>query len=205
MEKLRYRHRVSIRICHWLNVQLLITMIWSGVLIYWANPQYGPIPEWAVQNFRLHHRLAEGMGFHFLLMWPLMINGIVYLFFTIISSHWKDIIPAKDEWSKIVPFILGDIHLSKKKVSFRGPYNPAQKLAYTSAFLLGIILIISGFAIFRPVQLGWLTELIGGYEVARFIHFVSMILMCLFIFLHLLQVLRAGWKNLISMITGEIE
>ena len=70
-------------------------MTWSGILIYWAHEAYVPIPKSVVEFFGLNAHLAEGMGWHFLLMWPFVINGIVYCFYLIFSGEWREITPTK--------------------------------------------------------------------------------------------------------------
>ncbi|HZG23999.1 MAG TPA: cytochrome b/b6 domain-containing protein, partial [Chitinophagaceae bacterium] len=71
-----------------------------------------------------------------------------------------------------------------------------------SIIVMGFGSILTGLAIYKPVQLGWLCSLMGGYEFARIIHFALTIAYCLFFVIHILQVLRAGWKNFSSMVTG---
>jgi thiosulfate reductase cytochrome b subunit len=200
---LAMKHPLPIRLSHWINVQLLLMMIWSGILIYWANPQYGEIPASAISILRINNRLAEGMGWHFLLMWPLAFNGLVYMIYSLYSGHWKKLLPDKTSVRLLFPFILADLHLTRKTVSYVGDYNPAQRFAYTCALFLIFISLFSGIAIYKPVQLGWPVSLLGGYENARLVHFISMVGITLFILIHVVQVIRAGWRNFFSMIAGD--
>lgn len=181
-------------------------MAWSGVLIYWAHQAYLPIPKFLVEKLHLHHRLAEGMGWHFLMMWFFTINGLAYIFYLGVSGEWKKIIPNKKDFKEIIPYILHDLKILGNGPAPRGPYNPAQKLAYTSAILMGVGLSLTGLAIYKPVQMGWITNLLGGYEAARFEHFALLISLSLFFVVHIIQVIRAGWSNFASMVAGsEIE
>ena len=181
-------------------------MIWSGILIYWANQAYIKIPaDWA-EKLNLDYRLAEGMGWHFLLVWFLLLNGLFYLLFLIFSGEWRELIPTKQTFKEAPRVVLHDLKILKEAPPVNGKFNAAQKLAYTAAVLMGIGSVVTGFAIWKPVQLGWLTSLLGGYEAARLEHFILMVGFIIFIIIHVLQVIRAGWNNFRAMIAGyEIE
>jgi thiosulfate reductase cytochrome b subunit len=96
---------------------------------------------------------------------------------------------------------LYDFHL-RKELPPQGKYNDAQRIAYTGVILMGAGSIISGFAIYKPTQLYWLTAVLGGYEWARWEHFWLMISFVLFFVVHIAQVTKAGWSNFRSMVTG---
>jgi thiosulfate reductase cytochrome b subunit len=191
-----------IRWCHWLNVPLLSIMIWSGLLIYWANPMYLPLPDWLAQALFLDHRLAEGMGWHFAVMWLFAINGIIYTSYLLISGEWREIVPLKRSFADALEVVKHDLKLRKDLPPQPGKMNGAQRFAYTGALSLGVLVLITGIAIYKPVQIQWLTESLGGYPAARFEHFVCMVMFILFIGTHLAQVFRAGWTNLRGMISG---
>ena len=200
--KLPMKHSLPLRVFHWINVPVLVLMIWSGLLIYWANQAYIIFPEWFVNTFSIHHRLAEGMGWHFFLMWIFAINGIGFIAYTLISGHWKDLVPNSWDLKNLIPFVLSDLHLSKKEIPITDKYNPAQKVFYTSALLMAAMTLVTGLAIYKPVQVGWLTELLGGYKAARFEHFMLWAGLITFIILHLIQVIRSGWQNAKTMASG---
>ena len=84
----------------------------------------------------------------------------------------------------------------------RAKFNGAQRLAYTGVILMGAGSVLTGLAIYKPTQLGWLTSLLGGYEWARWEHFALMIGYVLFFIIHIAQVIRAGWNNFRAMVTG---
>ncbi len=181
-------------------------MAWSGILIYWAHQAYVILPKILVDKLNLHHRLAEGMGWHFLVMWIFALNGLGYCLYLILSGDWRNIFPRKKDFQELLPFVLHDLKILKTGPDLREIYNPAQKMAYTSAILMGAGLILTGAAIFKPVQLGWLTSLLGGYEAARLEHFILLVAIFLFFIVHILQVMRSGWNNFRAMVVGhEIE
>ncbi len=97
--------------------------------------------------------------------------------------------------------LLHDLHIRKYEPP-QLKYNGGQRIAYTAIIIMGVGSIITGLAIYKPVQFSWLTWLCGGYEAARLEHFILTIGYCLFFVVHILQVIRAGWKNFRSMITG---
>lgn len=185
-----------LRYVHWLNVPLLSVMMWSGVLIYWANQAYYKLPSPLIEFFRISYRLAEGMSWHFFIMWFYVVNGSLYLCYFIWTKRWRIIFPNSQSMKELIPYLFHNSH-------YQGMYNPAQRIAYTGAITLNILAVLTGLAIYKPVQLGILCSFLGGYESARFIHFLCLNGLGIFIVIHIIQVIRAGWKNFRLMITGE--
>ena len=212
MEKqLEKKHPLAIRWLHWVNFPLLAMMIWSGILIYWANPVFGIrlfgyelfkfFPPWFNEYLGIPFRLAEGLQLHFFFMWFFAVNGVLYIIYTIISGEWRALLPIPSSLKRAPLVALHDAHIVKK-LPPQGKYNDAQRIAYTSIILMGAASIVTGLAIYKPTQLSWLTGLLGGYEWARFEHFWLMVLFVLFFVVHVVQVALAGWGNFRSMITG---
>lgn len=196
------KHALWLRLVHWFNAPILSLMIWSGVLIYWANDIYpGFFPAWFYDFFKVDHRLAEGLAIHFTIAWFFIFNGLIYLLLFFWRGHWKEILPDQETFRQLIPTILHDLGV-RKKVPPQGKFNAAQKVAYTTLIFLAAIEVLSGFAIYKPVQLSWLKNIFGGYENARLIHFIAMLSICAFIFVHLIQVIRAGWHQFQSIVTG---
>lgn len=200
------KHTRMGRWLHWLNFPFLMLMIWSGLLIYWADQAYIQFPDELMEQLNIDHRLAEGMGWHFFVMWFYAINGLIYLLYLGISGQWRKLMPNRHTFPNALKVIAHDLKLRKDPPVMEGKYNSAQKLAYLSAILMGIGTLITGIAIYKPVQLGWLVTLLGGYRAARLEHFMLMVGFVFFIIVHIIQVLRAGWNNFRSMVAGyEIE
>ncbi|MBV8070243.1 MAG: cytochrome b/b6 domain-containing protein [Acidobacteriaceae bacterium] len=207
MLKIKLKHLLAVRWFHWINFPLLFLMIWSGLLIYWAFPVYhiGPLhffPKTVFNALHVPFRLAEGMALHFFFMWLFVINGILYIGYTLISGEWRLLVPRswsafRDAWE----VILHDLHL-RSQLPHQEKYNAAQQIAYTGIVLMGIASVLTGFAIYKPVQLNWLTALMGGYPMARLIHFVLTLGYVVFFIVHVVQVALAGWNNFRSMVTG---
>jgi thiosulfate reductase cytochrome b subunit len=215
MKRIVKKHPLAIRWFHWLNFPLLTVMIWSGFLIYWANDVYRIgwgrttllkfFPESFYDALHLKYKLASGMAFHFVFMWLFALNGLLYVLFTLFSGQWRYLLPNRASFKEAWLVILHDLHLRKAE-PLRQKYNGAQKITYSAIILMGFGSIISGLAIYKPIQYGWLCAIIGGYEWARIIHFALSIGYCLFFFLHIVQVIRAGWNNFRGMVTGfEVE
>ncbi|MBV9158753.1 MAG: cytochrome b/b6 domain-containing protein [Acidobacteriaceae bacterium] len=207
MQKLKLKHLVAIRWFHWINFPLLFLMIWSGFLIYWAYPVYhiGPVrvvPNWIYQTFHWDHRLADGMALHFFFMWLFILNGILYVSYTIFSGEWRLLVPRslhtfQDAWH----VALYDLHLRKERPT-QTKYNAAQQLSYTGIVVMGIGSVLTGLAIYKPAQLAWLAALFGGYQGARLMHFGLTVGYLLFFVVHVVQVILAGWNNFRSMVIG---
>jgi thiosulfate reductase cytochrome b subunit len=211
MKHLVHKHPLAIRWFHWLNFPLLAIMIWSGLLIYWAYDPYAIklfghtvfkfFPEWFYQKYHIKRRLAEGMAFHFVFMWLFAVNGALYVLYTLFSGEWRYLLPKKSSWREAWLVLLHDLHL-KKTAPPQNKYNAAQRIAYSAVILMGLGSLLTGLAIYKPVQLYWLVFLCGGYKTARLIHFALTIGYCLFFVIHIIQVFLAGWQNFISMIRG---
>lgn len=211
MKKIVKKHPLAIRWFHWVNFPVLAVMIWSGLLIYWANDVYKIgfgnttllkfFPDSVYKALNVPYRLAEGMAYHFIFMWLFFLNGIAYVLYTIFSGEWKYLWPDRHSFKQAWQVLLHDLHL-RKTAPAQGKYNAAQKIAYSSIIVMGIGSILTGLAIYKPVQLEWLCAVFGGYTMARIIHFALTIGYVLFFLVHLFQVIRAGWNNFRAMITG---
>lgn len=200
--KIVEKHALTLRLLHWLNVPLLLLMIWSGVLIYWANDVYpGFFPEWFYDLFHVRNRLAEGLSIHFFVGWLFVLNGFLYVTWFVVSGHWREVLPSRETWRWAWPTILSDMGLWKGTLP-SWKFNAMQKLAYSTVIVLALGLVTTGMAIYKPVQLGWLTAALGGYKAARAEHFGAMILLVGFIGVHLVQVARAGWNAFRAMVAG---
>lgn len=200
--KIIEKHSLAIRWFHWINFPLILLMIWSGILIYWANRAYIPIAPEISTFLRINNRLAEGMGWHFMLMWFFMFNGLAYVLYLFFSGEWRFIFPNRNSFQQAIDVILYDLGITKKKPILLDKFNGAQKIAYTFILINGFFALLTGFAIYKPVQLGFITKTLGGYEAARLEHFIVMIIFILFFIIHLLQVLKAGWNNFRAMVAG---
>lgn len=210
--RIRKKHPLLIRWAHWLNFPLLAIMIWSGLLIYWANGVYRIgwgdttmlkfFPKSFYDALHIPYRLAEGMAFHFAFMWLFVLNGIFYVLYTFLSGEWRMLFPRKKDWRDAWLVALHDLHLRKTKPVQDGKYNAAQRVSYTAIIVMGIGSVLTGLAIYKPVQLGWLCALLGGYAFARILHFALTIGYCLFFIVHIIQVALAGWNNFRGMVAG---
>jgi len=196
---------------HWVNFPVLVIMIWSGLLIYWANDVYdvsvGGItlyhffPDWFYRALDLEHGLAVGMAYHFAFMWFFAINGVLYVAYTFFSGEWRHLLPNRHTPREAWDVVLHDLHLRKTPLP-RAKFNGAQRIAYTGVILMGAGSVLTGLAIYKPTQVAWLTSLLGGYAWARWEHFALTVGYVLFFIVHIAQVIRAGWNNFRAMVTG---
>jgi thiosulfate reductase cytochrome b subunit len=206
------RHHGVVRLTHWLNAVVLLGMIASGLQIYLAYPHFGPrgdpypvpnpwdgggIPHWA----RLGGWLAGGLNWHFALAWPFVLSGLLYLGFLAASGEWRSLLFRPRDVGPAVQMQLYYLRLRPDHPP-QGKHNALQKGAYTAIVALGAISALTGFAIYKPVQLGWLTTLFGGYELARYWHFVAVWVFVAFTLLHVMLVLLVDPASLRAMITG---
>ena len=210
-KQLEKKHSLAKRWLHWVNFPLLAMMIWSGLLIYWANAVFGIkifgyelfhfFPAWFYEFLGIPFRLAEGLQLHFFFMWLFAANGVLYVLYLLFSGEWRAILPVPGSFKRALLVTLHDLHIVKK-LPAQGKYNDAQRIAYTGVIVMGAASILTGLAIYKPTQASFLTTLLGGYEWARWEHFWLTIAFVGFFFVHVGQVILAGWSNFRSMITG---
>ena len=205
------KHPLAIRWFHWINFPVLAIMIWSGMLIYWANDVYRVgwgnttilkfFPDSFNKALSIPFRLSEGMSLHFVFMWLFAINGFIYVLYLLLSREWKLIFPNRKVLKESWLVILHDLHI-RKGIPPQKKYNAAQRLAYTGVIIMGLGSLLTGLAIYKPVQFHLLCAVLGGYEWARAEHFILTILFTLFFVVHIIQVIIAGWNNFRGMVTG---
>jgi thiosulfate reductase cytochrome b subunit len=211
MGRLERKHSLATRLFHWANVPILAVMIWSGLLIYWANDVYAIrfrghvlfhfFPAWFYTTFGMDRRLGEGMAWHFAFMWLFAINGLLYVLYTTISGEWRHLVPNRRTFAEAYQVVLHDLYLRRTPLP-RRKFNGAQRLAYSGVIAMGAGSLLTGLAIYKPVQLAWLASALGGYQAARLEHFTLTILYVMFFVVHIIQVIKAGWNNARSMIIG---
>jgi thiosulfate reductase cytochrome b subunit len=204
------RYHGLVRLAHWLNAIVLLGMIASGLQIYMAFRHFGPrgepypnpfdgaaLPAWS----RLGGWLAGGLNWHFALAWPFVITGLVYLGFLAWSGEWRTLLFRPRDLGPAIQMQLYYLRLRSAHPP-QGKHNALQKAAYTSIIVLGAVSVLSGFAIYKPVQLPWLTTLFGGYELARYWHFWTVWIFVGFTLLHVALVFLVDPASLRGMITG---
>ncbi|HEX8279553.1 MAG TPA: cytochrome b/b6 domain-containing protein [Segetibacter sp.] len=211
MKTIVHKHPLAIRWFHWVNFPVLVCMIWSGLLIYWANDVYKIswndkvlfqfFPEGFYKTLHIPFHLAKGMSWHFACMWLFTINGFLYILFTVFSGQWKFLLPNKRSFKEAWWVLLHDLHI-RKYAPPQIKYNAAQRIAYTAIIIMGIGSLLTGLAIYKPVQFRTITWLCGGYAAARAEHFILTIGYVLFFLIHIVQVIKTGWNNFQAMITG---
>jgi thiosulfate reductase cytochrome b subunit len=211
MKRIIEKHPLAIRWFHWVNFPVIMIMIWSGLLIYWANDEYhiqlGSLmdikffPEFIYNALDLGGHLATGMAFHFTLAWFFALNGIAYVLYTAISGEWRYLVPRKESFYEAWRVLLNDLFI-KKYDHPKTKFNGAQRIVYTSVIVMGLGSLLTGLAIYKPIQLNWLTWILGGYKTARLLHFCLTMAFCGFFVVHIAQVVRAGWNNFRAMVAG---
>ena len=200
-------HPLTVRITHWLNALAMVIMIMSGWRIYNSDPILPfSFPVWLTLggsyagSVDIHNEdgLAGALQWHFAGMWLLAINGIIYLAYGILSGHFRRAF-----------FPVGPTAVLRDALAalqFRlphrlGAYNAVQKTLYLGVLTAGVIMVLSGLAIWKPGQFQELTWLFGGFDVARVIHFLGMAAIVAFLIVHVALVVIVP-KTLPPMITG---
>jgi Ni/Fe-hydrogenase b-type cytochrome subunit len=207
----RPRHHWIVRLTHWVNALALVIMIGSGLRIFNAYPAFArrgetfccypfegsPIPAWLTFG----GWLAGARNWHFAMMWVLVMNGVVYLSFIYLHGEWRDLVPRRGDLRdarEMVKFYL----FARRDHPRQGKHNALQKGTYFAMPMVGVIAVMSGIAIWKPVQLAWLTTLFGGFVWARYWHFLSMVALVLLSVVHVVMVFAVDPYSLRSMVTG---
>jgi len=218
--RIKYKHSLAVRWMHWINFPLLAWMIYSGLLIYWADSQHEGLnahrvyrvgfggwtlfrlfPPWFYNTLHLKFQLAKGLGYHFFFMWFFALNGMAYVLYTFLSGEWRELLPTRHSFVEAIEVTLHDLRLNKRHPP-RRKFNGAQQIAYTGVVFMGAGSLLTGLAIYKPTQLHVLTALLGSYETARWLHFWLTLAYVGFFLVHVVQVIGAGWSNFRAMIIG---
>jgi thiosulfate reductase cytochrome b subunit len=189
-------HPVWVRVCHWTNAVAMVVMIMSGWQIYNASPLFNFLFP---KSITIGGWLAGALLWHFAAMWLLMINGLVYVVLGFATGRFR---------GKLTPITPSGV-IADTKAALSGKlshddlskYNSVQKLLYAGIILVGVIIVLSGLSIWKPVQFQYLTALFGGYDVARYVHFFAMAAIVLFLVVHVVMALLVP-KSLRAMLTG---
>jgi thiosulfate reductase cytochrome b subunit len=207
----RREQPLPIRIAHWLNVLFLILMAGSGLQILAAYPSLGPQgaqyswypfqgtppPDW----LRIGGWLAGGRHWHFAIAWFFILNGLLYLGYQFASGEWRRrfFLPHRDAPNALRQFAYyARLRQNPPALDF---YNGLQRLAYNSVVLFAVVMVLSGLAIYKPVQLHFLTVLLGGYDGARVVHLAGLCLLVIFAATHLILV-AIHPREIVRMVTG---
>jgi thiosulfate reductase cytochrome b subunit len=190
-------HPRWVRITHWINALAIFVMIGSGWQIYNASPLF---PFTFPRSITLGGWLAGGLMWHFAAMWVLVINGVVYVTLGILTGRLR---------RKLLPIYPSEV-IADIKAAFTGRlahddlsvYNAVQRLLYLGVLLAGVLVVLTGLSIWKPIQLQELAALFGGYEGARYLHFLAMTIIAGFIAIHIVMALLVP-KSLRAMIRGK--
>jgi thiosulfate reductase cytochrome b subunit len=189
-------HPLWVRITHWINAVAVVVMIGSGWEVYNASPLFGfEFPR----SITIGGWLAGALRWHFAAMWLLAVNGLVYVLLGLLTGRFR---------RRLLPVRPGEV-LADTRLALRGRlvhddltvYNAIQKLAYIGVIVASVVIVLSGLAIWKPVTLWRLTELFGGYEAARYVHFFAMAAIVGFFVVHVVMAFVVP-KALRAMITG---
>ena len=192
----RRLHPVPVRIMHWVNALAMIVMIASGWGIY---DDYVIISGFSFGQWRLGSWAAESLLWHFAGMWLLALNGLAYLVYGLVTGRFRE---------RLFPISVGELvrtvrdtlrfHIAHDDLTM---YNAVQKLLYIVVILAGISQVVTGLAIWKPVQLSGLIDLMGDFQAARVIHFLGMAVIVGFLLVHVALALLVP-QTLWAMLTG---
>lgn len=201
-----YEHPYVVRLCHWLTALSLPILAASGLGILRAFPSFGDkVPQHdfitVPDALALGGWLGGALQWHLTFMWLFAAAGAVYVCYQLASGHYRQVLFTPSAAPGVWPMARYYLRLGPKPPP-SGDYNPLQQLAYTIAIALSAMALVSGLALWKPVQLGWLVWLLGGFRLVRVWHFAAMCGLLAFVPGHLMMVALHGWNNTRSMFTG---
>jgi thiosulfate reductase cytochrome b subunit len=190
-------HPLFVRITHWINALAILVLLLSGWRIYNASPLFAfKFPsEWTLGGW-----LAGALQWHFAAMWLLAANGLAYLAYGILTGHFRrKLLPLSPAavFRDVAAAVRGRLAHDDLRI-----YNAAQRAAYLSVIALGVLMVLSGLVLWKPVQLYSLGLLMGDYEGARYLHFFAMAGIVFFIAVHIFMVAVVP-RSLLAMVTGK--
>ena len=189
-------HPVWVRVTHWINALAMLMMIGSGWQIYNASPLFGfTFPT----QIALGNWLAGALLWHFAAMWLLVLNGVVYVTLGILTGRFRRKlfpISPREVWRDFLAALRGRLAHDDLTV-----YNAVQRLLYVGILLTGVVIVLSGLSIWKPVQFQALTAFFGGYNTARYVHFAAMTAIVAFLVVHVTLAVLVP-KSLRAMIIG---
>ena len=190
-------HPWPVRVMHWINAVAMIVMIGSGWGIYNDSVIFNGV--WFPHSVRLGGWAAESLLWHFGFMWVLVLNGLAYLTYGLLTGRFRRrLFPiAPREVIEVVRETLR-FHLAHEDLTV---YNAVQKILYLVVILAGITQVITGLAVWKPIQLAWLVDLFGGFQGARLLHFLGMSVIALFLLVHVALAVLVP-RTLLAMVTG---
>lgn len=209
------RHHPIARLTHWISAAALAVMAASGLRIFNASPAFAPkgtppFPLWPWEGtpapawLTLGGWLGGARHWHFAMMWLLVLNGAVYLLHLFRRGRWRTIVPRVGGWRDAIEMARFYLYL-RRDHPVQGKHNALQQYAYTTMLVIGVLLVLSGLAIWKPVTLGWLTRALGGYAWARWWHFAAMLLLALLVLAHVIMVFTVDPYALRAMTTGKYD
>jgi Ni/Fe-hydrogenase b-type cytochrome subunit len=207
----RLRHHWIVRVTHWVNAIALTLMVGSGLRIFNAYPAFARKGEafccWPWEHKPIPDALTFGgwLGgarhWHFGLMWVLVLNGLVYLAFIYLHGEWRDLVPRRGDARDALEMIKFYLFV-RPSHPVQGKHNAMQKTTYFLLPILAIVQVLTGLAIWKPVQLAWITALFGGFVWARYWHFMTMVALIVLSFVHIFMVFAVDPYSIQSMVTG---
>ncbi len=190
-------HPLPLRIMHWINAIAIFIMIGSGWKIYNDDVIFGFLhfPDWLV----IGKWAQYGLQWHFFGMWIFVLNGLAYLTYGIVTYRFRrKLFPISPRELFVT---IGDALRFRLRHDDLIHYNAVQKVLYLGVILVGILIVISGLALWKPIQFSALADLFGSFQTIRLVHFLCMSAIVAFILVHVTLALLVP-QSLVAMVTG---
>jgi len=202
----RVEHPAIVRLCHWLSAISITVLIASGLEVFAAFPSFGDkVPQRDLftppDAVRLGGWLGGALQWHLAFAWIFLASGAAYASYQAATRNYRQVLFSRGDVRGVWPMVRHYFFFGPKPPVTEA-YNPLQKHAYTTVIVLGILSVLTGLVIWKPVQFSWLAWPMGGFHLARVWHFIIMWAMLAFVFGHLVMVVLHGWNNFVSMLTG---
>ncbi len=211
MSNLVKRNHWVIRLTHWINVVVIVIMAGSGMRIFNAHPAFArpgeqfPLNPWEGHPIPAALTFGAWLGgarhWHFAAMWLLIANAALYIGFLALHGEWRDIAPRRGDAHRAIEMLRFYLFVRRDHPR-EGKHNTLQRTTYFLMPVLGLIIVLSGLAIWKPVTLGFITAMFVNYKWARVVHFAAMVVLLVLSVVHVFMVFAVDPYSLRSMVTG---
>lgn len=200
---------LAIRWFNWINFPVLFTKLWGALLIFWANDLYRMgfgnmaahdwLPAPAYEAYNMTARVAQMIDWQPVMMWAFVLNGLLYLFYILVSGEWRYLLPNRCSLREAVQILGFTFRFTKQHPPHR-KFNGLQQVIYTAIILICVGLVLTHLAMYYPYEVPWVNSMLGGYERARVQDFWLTAGYTLFFSVHVVQLIKNGRNNIKAVV-----
>ena len=226
------RHSLLVRVTHWLTTLAFLALLVTGLEIVVSHPRFywGEVgnvntkPWFQIPIPASRSLVPTGYGYtlpdqngwsrylHFQSAWLLVLTGVLYVGVGLWRGHFRrTLLPSRSDLSgkRLVASMVEHLRFKRPGPDEAWSYNVLQRLAYLSIVFVAFPLIVWTGLAMSPSFVSafpWTVNILGGQQSARTLHFLLTGALVLFLLVHVLMVIVAGfWSRCRAMVTGRAD